>query len=105
MFAMALERTSPKHDHVIVPAGFFESFAQYFLRILRISSEVLFKCPGHSGGRLEQTVTTGIVARPADDGPEGCLDIGARGAACDEWDRLLVVMKWLYKRVHCLLAA
>src|SRR5947207_4343855 len=105
MLAMALEGNFPKHDHIIVAAGFFESFAQYVLRILRISGEVLFKCPGHSGGRLKQTVTGGIVARPADDGPEGRLDIRARGAASDEWDRLLVIMQGLYKCVHGLLTA
>jgi len=83
---MALEANVPQHDHFVVTFDLLEGSFQNLSRVLTVTGEKLLKRAGHASGGLDQTVTSGIFARPSDNrshrgfdfGSAGLLDLGLR---------------------------
>jgi hypothetical protein len=69
------------HQHHLVISGYLlKSLPQQLIRVLGISGEPFFISADHPGGRGDQSLARGIVARPPNKSAYGLLDLLAGGA-------------------------
>src|SRR3954464_1525886 len=75
VLAMAFEANAAQDDHLVVAFDLLKGLLQDFGRILRIAGEILLEGARDPVRRIAQTVARGIVAGPADHGPDRLLDL------------------------------
>jgi hypothetical protein len=76
VLAMAFEANAAQDDHLVIAFDLLKGLLQDFGRILRIAGKILCEGARNPVRRVVQAVAGGIVARPADHGPDRLLDLG-----------------------------
>src|SRR5262249_50311494 len=90
VFAMRLERNVLEEDDLVIAADFLEGPAQVDRGILLVAARIFLPRPRNAARGVEQSLSVGIVARPADQCTDGLAYLGGNFAVGPGIDEIAV---------------